>query len=173
MKPTTILISLFFTLLCCGSVAHEGIGGSGGGPGAKTWDIEIPRGTTIDWPMVRVHMGRNLTINHFCIQDDETLRTLKKYGPKFSLNFYSRTLLRWDRLQQRHQFADRYFDDSGCYGSRDPKCAEVNGYIDETIRVPIYRGEPRSLRGGKEDIRDFARRALLLDEVEVTIPKCN
>ena len=48
----------------------------------------------------------------------------------------------------------------------------MNAYIEETVKVPLYRGKPMATRGGIEDIRDFARRSPLLKELEVTIPKC-
>ena len=165
------LFLILFAVVNIGVFA-SGFGGSEGGPGARTWEIKTPRGTTVDWPMIRVHEGRKLTINHFCIQDDETLRTLIKYGPKYDFRFDSRTILRVDRAKQNYQVADRFFDDAGCYGAWDPKCDEVNSYIDETVKVPVYHGEPRATRGGMEDIRDFARRARLLEKVDVTIPKC-
>lgn len=167
-----VLIGFLSFFVIFTSSAAGGIGGSEGGPGAKTWQIEVPKGSTIDWPMIRVHRGRNLPLNHFCIRDDETLRTLIKYGPKYDLRLDSRSIFRLDQAKQNYQVADRYFDDYGCYGSWDPKCSEVNSYIEETVKIPVYKGKPRSTRGGEEDLRDFARRAILLKEITTTIPSC-
>lgn len=169
LRYSFLLISIISSL----ALGASGFGGSEGGPNSKTWTLEIPKGTTAVWPVIKVREGRNLSLNHFCIKDENTLRTLAKYGPKYDVRFDPRTILRVEERKQRYEIADRYFDPSLCSGSWDPYCSEADDYIEENVRVPLYRGEPRATRGGMEDIRDFARRAPLLKEVEVTIPKCS
>lgn|GEM_PF-3687982 len=165
-----LVFSLIFLTL--NLYASEGIGGSEGGPGSKIWNIDLPKKFTVDWPLVRVGPGRNVPLNHFCIRDEETLRTIKKYGGDLTFNRESHNFLGLSIVNKEYQFADRYFDPNGCYSSSDPKCDHVNAYIEDKVEVPVYWGSPRQERGGMESLNDFARRARLAEMVKVTIPKC-
>lgn len=165
----SIIVSLF--LLSLNIYASEGIGGSEGGPGSKIWNIEVPNHHTVDWPLVRVGPGRNVPLNHFCIKDEETLRTIKKYGT-FGFSRGNNTFLGLGIKNKKYQLADRYFDPQGCYSSSDPKCDQVNAYIEDSVEVPVYWGTPRATRGGMESIMEFTMRARLAEMVEVQIPKC-
>lgn len=168
MKTLLSLILLFLSLF---ATASGGIGGSEGGPGSRVWELNAPRGYLVDWPIVKIHEGRNLSINHFCIQDEETLRTLTKYGT-FQVRFNRNTLLEFGTYNQKYQRADRFFDPLTCYGGSDPKCDLVNTYIDDVIEIPVYRGSLRSTRDGLEDIRDFVRRSWPETTLKAKIPKC-
>lgn len=161
-----------FIFLTLNLYASEGIGGSEGGPGSKIWNIDLPSKFTVDWPLVRIRQGRNVPLNHFCIRDEETLRTIKKYGGNLTFNRENSNFLGLSIANKEYQLADRYFDATGCYSSSDPKCDHVNAYIEKSVEVPVYYGSPRQERGGTESIMDFARRARLAEMVKVKIPNC-
>lgn len=159
-------------LLIVPTLSSAGIGGSEGGPGARIWKLQIPNRYTVDWPVVQTKEGRRLKINQFCIENDQILRTLQKYrrlGVRYDNRNQNSEANVKDKLYLK---ADRYFDESNCRFSSDPRCNITNAYIEDVVEIPIYRGKPKMVRGDTETMSDFIFRAPLHEIKKVKIPKC-
>jgi len=157
------IISLIILIMST-QASLAGVGGAVGGPGSSSWAPALEKGYIRDWPQIRFNKSRTFELHELCIQDDSTLRTLKKYG-KLSLFALKVT-------NKRYQTMERVFDHKSCFGASDPMCAIVDQYVDDEVSVPVYKGQLARTRGGEQTVKEFIRSSRLARFETLKIPKC-
>lgn len=167
MKMNTV----FFLMILFSCQAFAGIGGSSGGPGVVSWAPRAERGTTFDWPVVRNTKNHVFEIHKLCINDDETLGTLRKFK-KYEIDLNLRNIIDIKVVKRYSKKMDRVFDQKNCLITNDPKCDFVNQYIEKEVQVPVYKGHRRMTKDGEEEMKDFIRRSKLKKLRTFEIPDC-
>lgn len=136
------LLVLTFSIFSIISVfAAEGIGGIIGGSGGRTWNDEMrSRRSYIAWPEIKPENSpRSYKLHELCIKDDNTMAT------KFTRKKYKLSIKKWKIkrhiVKEWRVEMDRVFNSKkNCEISSYFNCQVLDSYVQEEVRVPVYKG---------------------------------